>query len=85
MKTIVHAISDPEGLHARNAAALASEAMRWGSAVTVSSGPSTCSAADLMGLMALDVPAGDEVTVRIDGPDEDAAAEAIGEVLDRLC
>ena len=77
MITFTHVIADVEGLHARPVALIASEARKWQSAITVSSGTACANANDLMGLMGLDARRGDELTVVVDGPDEEAAAEAL--------
>lgn len=77
LKELTYVIGDPEGLHARNASALAAEAKRWDSTVTVSCRGASCSATDPVGLMALDARIGDEVTVRIEGLDEWVASRSI--------
>ena len=82
MRELTHVIVDPEGLHARNAAALACEARNWKSAVSVFSGAASCDASDLMGLMALDARTGDEMVLRIEGPDEDAGFAALSALLE---
>ena len=77
MITFTHVIADVEGLHARPVALIASEARKWQSAITVSSGSARSEASDLMGLMGMDARQGDELTVAVEGPDEEAAAEAM--------
>ena len=81
MRELTHVIVDPEGLHARNAASLACEARNWQSVVSVTVGSSGCDGSDLMGLMALDARSGDEMTVRVEGPDERAAFSALSSLL----
>ena len=77
MITFSHVIADIEGLHARPVALIASEARKWSSRITVTSGMARADATDLMGLMGMDARQGDELTVTVDGPDEEAAAEAL--------
>lgn len=77
MITFEHVIEDVEGLHARPVALIASEARKWQSSTTVVYGIKRADAADLMGLMGLDARQGDKLTVVVEGPDEEAAAEAM--------
>lgn len=72
-----HVIKGIEGLHARPVALIASEALKWGSAVRVAFGEKSADARDLMGLMMLDARRGDVLRVSIEGEDEAACAEAM--------
>lgn len=80
MVLFTHVIEDAEGLHARPVAGIAAEAQRWQSRVTISCGASGADATDLMGLMGLDARCGDELTITVEGPDEEAAAVALQKV-----
>ncbi len=73
MKEFKYTITDPVGLHARPAGILAKEAKNYECEITVIKGDKSAKAGALMKLMALGVKQGDEVTVRVDGPDEDKA------------
>lgn len=75
-----HVISDAEGLHARPVALVASAVHPWESSVTVTCRGVSTSARDLMGLMGLCARRGDELAVRVEGPDEEACAAALREV-----
>ncbi len=77
MREIVRQITDPLGFHIQLAVLLAGEAQRWRSHVTFSHGGRTVNAADLMALLGLGVPSGSTVTIRVTGPDEATAADAI--------
>ena len=80
MVQFTHVIEDAEGLHARPVALIASEARRWISTTRVSCSNGTVVATDLMGLMGLDARRGDELTITVEGPDEEAAAAALQKV-----
>lgn len=78
MKQFTYAITDPIGIHARPAGMLAQLAKSFAdSTVTLTKGDQTVKATQLMKLMNLGVKAGDEVTIGIEGGDEDAAAAAL--------
>lgn len=83
MIRLSHVISDPEGLHARNAVALASEVRKWGSSVVAGVGDASCDAGDLMALMSLEAVTGDMMVLDVDGLDEVAAASSLAAVLGR--
>lgn len=80
MQEFTHVVADPAGLHARPVAAIASEALKWRSACTVARGADAVQASDLMGLMGLNARCGDELAVRVEGPDEREAAAALKRV-----
>ena len=77
MITFSHVIKDVEGLHARPVALIAAESRKWESTITVAGRGLTTDGSDLMGLMGLDARRGDELVITVDGPDEEAAAEAL--------
>ena len=78
MKQFTYAITDPIGIHARPAGMLAQLAKSFaGSTVTLTKGDQTVKATQLMKLMNLGVKAGDEVTIGVEGGDEDAALAAL--------
>jgi phosphocarrier protein len=78
MKQFTYAITDPIGIHARPAGMLAQLAKSFAnSAVTLTKGDQTVKATQLMKLMNLGVKAGDEVTIGVEGGDEDAAIAAL--------
>ena len=78
MKQFTYAITDPIGIHARPAGMLAQLAKSFAdSTVTLTKGDQTVKATQLMKLMNLGVKAGDEVTIGVEGGDEDAAIAAL--------
>ena len=77
-KEFTYEIKDELGIHARPAGMLAKEAKGLGdTVVSVTKGDKTVKASQLMKLMGLGVKKGDEVTVSVEGGDEDAAFEAM--------
>ncbi len=77
MKTFRYVIKDEVGIHARPAGLLAKEVKAFESKVTISKGGKSAEAKKLMMVMGLGVKCGDEVTVSVEGADEDAAFEAV--------
>lgn len=77
MKEFKYTITDEVGIHARPAGLLVKEAKKFASKITISKGDKSSSATSLMKLMGMGVVKGDEVTIQVEGDDEDAAAEAI--------
>ena len=67
MKEFTYVIKEELGLHARPAGLLVKEAKKFQSATTLAA----------KGKTAAGVKQGDEVTVQVEGPDEDAAFEAL--------
>lgn len=74
MKTFQYTIKDEVGIHARPAGMLVKEAKNYESAIRVVKGEKKADAKKLMILMGLGVKCGEEVTVEVEGPDEEAAA-----------
>ena len=78
MKQFTYVINDPLGLHARPAGLLAKLAKPYADTViTITKGEKSVKASQLMKIMSLAAKNGDEVTVTVDGPEEDAAFEAV--------
>ena len=77
MKEFKYVVQDELGLHARPAGLLVKEAAKYKSAITLDSGAKKADAKRIMAVMAMGVKQGVEVTVTVDGEDEDAAFEAI--------
>lgn len=65
------------GLHARTAFALASEAMRYESVITVEKKGVMADCKRIDELLLLTAACGDSVSITAEGPDEDKAAEAL--------
>ena len=77
MKEFKYVVQDELGLHARPAGLLVKEAAKFKSAITLDSGAKKADAKRIMAVTSMGVKQGVEVTVTVDGEDEDAAFEAI--------
>ena len=77
MREFKYVITDEVGIHARPAGLLVKEAKGFASTITVSKGDKSAKATALMKLMGMGVKKGDEVTVTVEGDDEEAAAAAM--------
>lgn len=72
MKEFTYVIKEELGLHARPAGLLVKEAKKFQSATTLAAKGKTAAAGKLIAIMSMGVKQGDEVTVQVEGPDEDA-------------
>ncbi|MCR5093143.1 MAG: HPr family phosphocarrier protein [Lachnospiraceae bacterium] len=63
----------PRGLEARPIAELVQHASRYDASLRIKSGDATVNAKSIMGMMALTLHTGDEITVMADGEDEEEA------------
>ena len=77
MKSFNYVITDEVGLHARPAGLLVKEAKKYASKVTISAGGKNADATRLMAIMSMGVKQGAEVTVSVEGADEDTAVAEI--------
>ena len=77
MKTFNYVITYEVGIHARPAGMLVKEAKKYASTVSIVKSEKKADAKKLMVLMGLGVKCGEEVTVEVDGVDEEAAAAAL--------
>ena len=74
MKEFKHVIADPLGLHARPAGMLVKAVAGYASKVTITAPTGTADAKRLMAVMRLAAKQGMELTVSVDGADEEKAA-----------
>ena len=74
MKEFKHVIQDPMGLHARPAGMLVKACAGYASKVTVTAPTGTADAKRLMGIMRLAAKQGMELTIAVEGADEEKAA-----------
>ncbi len=81
MKKLKYTVTDPKGMHARPAGILAAAAKEYDSEITVSNGTDEVDMKKILPLMGLAVSKGDDLIVTLDGPDEDAAADAVAKAL----
>lgn len=63
-------------LHVRSAGLIMKEASQFASDIKVTKGEKTVNGKDILEWMGLKIAVGDEITVNIAGPDEDAAADS---------
>jgi phosphocarrier protein len=74
MKEFKHVIADPLGMHARPAGMLVKAVAAYASKITINAPTGTADARRLMALMKLAAKQGMELTVTVDGADEETAA-----------
>ena len=77
MRSFVHAIADPMGLHARSCVTIAREASKWESSVVVSDGSRKADGKSMAALLALRAKRGDELAISCEGADEGEASAAL--------
>jgi phosphocarrier protein len=77
MKKFDYIITDENGIHARPAGMLVSEAKKYASRITLSGNGKSAQATRLMAVMSLGIKHGQTVSVEMEGPDEEAACEAM--------
>ena len=77
MKEFQYVIKDEAGIHARPAGMLAKEAKNFKSKITLVGNGREADALWLMAVMSLGLKPGAEMTVRVEGEDEEQAAEAM--------
>ena len=74
MKEFKYVITDPDGIHARPAGILVKQAAGYQSSVKIAKGEKSADAKRIFGVMGLGVKTGEEITVTVEGADEDTAA-----------
>ncbi len=77
MKEFTYVITDTEGIHARPAGELVKKAKEFTSSISIFKEGKKADAKKLFGLMGLGVKQGMEITVQVEGDDEEAAAAAM--------
>ena len=77
MKEFKYVITDAQGIHARPASELVKELKGVTSVVKLTKEGKTVEAKKLMAVMSLGIKCGQEVTVTVEGEDEDAVAEKL--------
>lgn len=70
-------VKDPVGLHARPASVLVQEASKFESEITVSVNGKAANLKSIMSVMALGIKFGEEITIKAEGEDAEAAISAI--------
>lgn len=74
-------IENKLGLHARAATLLAQLAMKFDAKIRLTQGEKSADADSVLGLLLLESSQGKEVLVQCEGPDQDSALKAIGELI----
>ncbi|SNS25542.1 phosphocarrier protein [Anaerovirgula multivorans] len=74
-KTVV--LKNDTGLHARPATLVIKEASKFQSNITFIKGTQESNAKSIMGLMAMGIKKGEEVEIKVDGPDEKETLDTI--------
>lgn len=82
MKQFSYTIRDENGIHARPAGLLVQGAKGFQSVITIECASKKAPLNKLFAVMGLNVKHGDTVTVTADGPDEDAAIQAIRNLME---
>lgn len=77
MKTFTYTITDELGIHARPAGLLVKTATPFQSEITLVTPAKKANAKRMMAVMGLGVKKGTELTVNVEGADEEAAAAAM--------
>ena len=81
MKEFKHVINDPLGMHARPAGMLVKAVAPYASKITVTAPTGTADAKRLMGIMRLAAKQGMELTITVEGTDEEKAATELQKFL----
>ena len=81
MKEFQYTIKDACGIHARPAGLLVKTVKGFASTATLEKDGKSCDMRKLMALMGMGVKQGETVTIKVEGDDEEAAAEAIQKFL----
>ena len=79
MKEFNYVITDEVGIHARPAGLLVKEAKKYASKIKITCDGKSAEATKLMAVMSLGVKKGNEVTVSVEGEDEDTAFDGMKE------
>ena len=79
MKTFQYVIKDEVGIHARPAGLLVKEVKKYQSKVTIEGNGKKSDAGKLMAVMGMGIKKDMEVTIKVEGDDEEQAAQAMKE------
>jgi phosphocarrier protein HPr len=77
-------VQNPSGLHARPATLFVQKATSFPCSVNVTKGTKKINGKSIMALMTLGITKGDEVTLEVDGDEEDKAMAALGSILEKV-
>lgn len=74
-----YTITDEVGIHARPAGILVQEAKKHPATITIKTAKGSADARKLLAIMSLGVKQGDEITVEVEGENEEAVAKTVQE------
>ena len=77
MKEFEFVVTDPQGIHARQAGLLVNEAKKFESNISVFKGARKGDLKKIFTVMALGVKQGESIKVQVEGADEEQAASAV--------
>ena len=77
MREFTYTITDPEGIHARPAGLFVKEAAKFDCNITIAKDGKEVDAKRILGVMSLGVKSGQEIVLKTEGKDEDAAMDAL--------
>jgi phosphotransferase system HPr (HPr) family protein len=77
-------VTNPSGLHARPTSELVRCAMRFKSQITLNANGRDCSAISIMDIMTADIRTGAQILFTAEGPDAEAALDALEHCLRQL-
>lgn len=81
LKEFTYVITDEQGIHARPAGLFVKEAAAFECSVKIGKGGKEVDAKRILGVMSLGVKKGEEITLKTDGADEEAAMEKLSAFL----
>lgn len=82
MKVFTYVIKDAEGIHARPAGQFVKEASTFACNVTIAKGEKEVDAKRIFGVMGLGVKCGEEITLKVDGENEEEAFAVLSKFLE---
>ena len=82
MKTFTYIIKDKEGIHARPAGIIVSEAKKYSSSIAITNKGKKADLKRIFGVMGLCVKSNEEVLIEIDGSDEELAYTKLKELFE---
>ncbi len=85
MKSFIHVVRSPLGVHARPAALVAQGCVGLSSRITIKCGSRTADGSNVLQILALHARQGDVLEIIAEGGDEDAALETLRKVLLEAC
>ncbi|MBE6122418.1 MAG: HPr family phosphocarrier protein [Solobacterium sp.] len=75
-------VKDPQGIHARPAGRITSALLGYESFVTLWKGEKDYDVKKLLSFMGSELKCGEQVVIRVEGPDEEKCAEAVKQLFD---